>query len=101
MLNFYLKFKDALLNNSGVFGNSCSPAVLSPCIRPCWPPRSPVGHKVSHSNSSTPIYVAAARWLDDVGLPQYKDSFLEARVDGRVLNFLTVEDLFSLKVEHL
>ena len=48
------------------------------------------------------------RWLDDVGLPQYKDSFLEARstplptncprVDGRVLNFLTLDDLFQLKV---
>lgn len=38
------------------------------------------------------------RWLDDVGLPQYKDSFLEARVDGRVLNYLTVDDLFHLKV---
>ena len=38
------------------------------------------------------------RWLDDVGLPQYKDAFLEARVDGRVLNLLTVEDLFQLKV---
>lgn len=41
------------------------------------------------------------RWLDDVGLPQYKDTFLEARVDGRVLNFLTVEDLFNLKVTNL
>ena len=40
------------------------------------------------------------RWLDDVGLPQYKDAFLEARVDGRVLNLLTVEDLFQLKVWH-
>jgi len=38
------------------------------------------------------------RWLDDVGLPQYKDAFLEARVDGRVLNFLTIDDLFQLKV---
>jgi len=38
------------------------------------------------------------RWLDDVGLPQYKDSFLEARVDGRLLNLLTVDDLFYLKV---
>ena len=28
----------------------------------------------------THVYI---RWLDDVGLPQYKDSFLEARVDGR------------------
>ena len=36
------------------------------------------------------------RWLDDVGLPQYKDTFTEARVDGRVLNLLTVEDLFQV-----
>jgi len=41
------------------------------------------------------------RWLDDVGLPQYKDAFLEARIDGRVLNFLTVDDLFQLKVTNL
>ena len=33
------------------------------------------------------------RWLDDVGLPQYKDRFLEARVDGRVLRLLTIDDL--------
>jgi hypothetical protein len=38
------------------------------------------------------------RWLEDLGLPQYKDAFLEARVDGRVLNFLTTEDLLQLKV---
>ncbi len=38
------------------------------------------------------------RWLDDVGLPQYKDAFLEARVDGRVLNVMTTDDLFLLKV---
>ncbi|XP_076015952.1 liprin-beta-1 isoform X2 [Genypterus blacodes] len=38
------------------------------------------------------------RWLDDIGLPQYKSHFEEARVDGRVLHFLTVEDLLSLKV---
>lgn len=41
------------------------------------------------------------RWLDDVGLPQYKDAFLEARIDGRVLNLLTVDDLFQLKVTNL
>ncbi|XP_037070602.1 liprin-beta-1-like [Pollicipes pollicipes] len=41
------------------------------------------------------------RWLDDVGLPQYKDAFLEARVDGRVLNQLTLEDLQTLKVTNL
>ncbi|GFR70337.1 liprin-beta-1 [Elysia marginata] len=40
------------------------------------------------------------RWLDDIGLPQYKDSFYDARVDGRMLNYLTVEDLFNLRVSN-
>ncbi|XP_077994196.1 liprin-beta-1-like isoform X2 [Glandiceps talaboti] len=43
-------------------------------------------------------YNWVARWLDDVGLPQYKDSFNEARIDGRMLHYLTVDDLFYLKV---
>ena len=43
-------------------------------------------------------YLWVARWLDDIGLPQYKDAFLDARIDGRVLHYLTVEDLFFLKV---
>ncbi|CAH2326053.1 liprin-beta-2 isoform X1 [Pelobates cultripes] len=38
------------------------------------------------------------RWLDDIGLPQYKDQFHESRVDGRVLQYLTVNDLLFLKV---
>ncbi|XP_077401727.1 liprin-beta-1-like isoform X3 [Vanacampus margaritifer] len=38
------------------------------------------------------------RWLDDVGLPQYKTHFDEARVDARMLHYMTVEDLLSLKV---
>ncbi|XP_052799697.1 liprin-beta-1-like isoform X3 [Mya arenaria] len=38
------------------------------------------------------------RWLDDIGLPQYKDSFFEGRVDGRMLHALTVDDLLTLKV---
>ncbi|XP_034433798.1 liprin-beta-1-like isoform X2 [Hippoglossus hippoglossus] len=38
------------------------------------------------------------RWLDDIGLPQYKSHFDEARVDGRMLDHMTVEDLLSLKV---
>jgi hypothetical protein len=37
-------------------------------------------------------------WLDDVGLPQYKDAFAEARVDGRMLHYLTGEDLLALHV---
>ncbi|XP_068442789.1 liprin-beta-1 isoform X2 [Clinocottus analis] len=38
------------------------------------------------------------RWLDDIGLPQYKSHFDEARVDGCMLHYMTVEDLLSLKV---
>ena len=41
------------------------------------------------------------RWLDDIGLPQYKESFLECRVDGRLLNLLTIDDLCYLKVSSL
>ena len=41
------------------------------------------------------------RWLDDVGLPQYKENFLEARVDGRLLNLLTIDDLSYLRVSNL
>uniref|UniRef100_A0A224Z307 Kazrin-A n=1 Tax=Rhipicephalus zambeziensis TaxID=60191 RepID=A0A224Z307_9ACAR len=40
------------------------------------------------------------RWLDDVGLPQYKDAFAEALVDGAMLNALTVDDLLRLKVNN-
>ncbi|KAJ8299008.1 hypothetical protein KUTeg_023068 [Tegillarca granosa] len=40
------------------------------------------------------------RWLDDIGLPQYKDHFYDARVDGRMLQYLTVDDLLSLKVSN-
>lgn len=36
------------------------------------------------------------RWLDDIGLPQYKDAFSEALVDGRMLHNLTVVSLSIL-----
>lgn len=42
-----------------------------------------------------------SQWLDDVGLPQYKELFHEARVDPRVLNVLTWDDLAFLKVTSL
>uniref|UniRef100_A0A674MNJ8 PPFIA binding protein 2 n=1 Tax=Takifugu rubripes TaxID=31033 RepID=A0A674MNJ8_TAKRU len=48
--------------------------------------------------SSELDYIWVARWLDDIGLPQYKDQFHEARVDGRMIQYLTVNDLLSLKV---
>ncbi|XP_040581595.1 liprin-beta-2 [Lepeophtheirus salmonis] len=40
------------------------------------------------------------RWLDDVGLPQYKEIFLECKIDGRVLNMLTIDDLFYMKISN-
>ncbi|XP_034443639.1 liprin-beta-2b isoform X9 [Hippoglossus hippoglossus] len=43
-------------------------------------------------------YIWVTRWLDDIGLPQYKDQFNEGRVDGQMLQFLTVNDLLFLKV---
>ncbi|XP_060741259.1 liprin-beta-2b isoform X8 [Tachysurus vachellii] len=43
-------------------------------------------------------YIWVTRWLDDIGLPQYKDQFHEGRVDGRMLRYLTVNDLLILKV---
>lgn len=46
-------------------------------------------------------YLWVARWLDDIGLPQYKDTFIEARIDGRVLNYLTVEDLLSMGIKSI
>ncbi|RMX44483.1 hypothetical protein pdam_00006070 [Pocillopora damicornis] len=39
-------------------------------------------------------------WLDDIGLPQYKDSFSEGSVDGHMLNYLTYSDLLHLKVHN-
>ncbi|XP_013767866.1 liprin-beta-2b isoform X4 [Pundamilia nyererei] len=43
-------------------------------------------------------YLWVTRWLDDIGLPQYKDQFNEGRVDGQMLQYLTVNDLLFLKV---
>lgn len=38
------------------------------------------------------------RWLEDIGLPQHKDSFTAARMDGRMLHKLTMDDLAHLHV---
>ncbi|XP_054892464.1 liprin-beta-2 isoform X7 [Poeciliopsis prolifica] len=48
--------------------------------------------------SSELDHIWVTRWLDDIGLPQYKDQFHEARVDGRMIQYLTVNDLLTLKV---
>ncbi|KFB38265.1 AGAP010342-PA-like protein [Anopheles sinensis] len=38
------------------------------------------------------------RWLDDIGMPQYKDTFTAARMDGRMLHKLTFDDLATLQM---
>ncbi|XP_067939386.1 liprin-beta-1-like [Watersipora subatra] len=40
------------------------------------------------------------KWLDDIGLPQYKHQFYDARIDGRMLNHLTVDDLLVMKINN-
>ncbi|XDV53063.1 hypothetical protein PO909_021661 [Leuciscus waleckii] len=48
--------------------------------------------------SSELDHIWVTRWLDDIGLPQYKDQFHDGRVDGRMLQYLTVNDLLFMKV---
>uniref|UniRef100_A0A8C7GDS5 PPFIA binding protein 2 n=1 Tax=Oncorhynchus kisutch TaxID=8019 RepID=A0A8C7GDS5_ONCKI len=48
--------------------------------------------------SSELDHIWVTRWLDDIGLPQYKSQFHEGRVDGRMIQYLTVNDLLFLKV---
>ncbi|NWV20434.1 LIPB1 protein, partial [Origma solitaria] len=43
-------------------------------------------------------YHWVTRWLDDIGLPQYKTQFDEGKVDGRMLHYMSVDDLLCLKV---
>uniref|UniRef100_H2YEX8 SAM domain-containing protein n=1 Tax=Ciona savignyi TaxID=51511 RepID=H2YEX8_CIOSA len=45
--------------------------------------------------------VWVARWLDDIGLPQYKGSFQEACMDGRTIHHLTIGDAQKLRVANL
>ncbi|XP_057304461.1 uncharacterized protein LOC130641608 isoform X3 [Hydractinia symbiolongicarpus] len=42
-----------------------------------------------------------ARWLEDLGLPQYKMNFLLHKIDGRVLINMNVDDILQLKVYSL
>ena len=49
-------------------------------------------------NASKLDYLCVAKWLDDIGLPQYKEVFLENRIDGALLHNLTIQDLNRLKI---
>ena len=41
------------------------------------------------------VFYVCLAWLEEVGLPQYKHSFMDARVDGHVLNVLTLVSQFA------
>nr|CAB3265060.1 liprin-beta-1-like [Phallusia mammillata] len=45
--------------------------------------------------------VWVSRWLDDIGLPQYKDQFHESCVDGRLIHHMTVSDAQKLRITNL
>ncbi|XP_066950281.1 filaggrin isoform X11 [Macrobrachium rosenbergii] len=64
-----------------------------------------ISARVTGDQLNTPLarldHAWVLRWLDDVGLPQYKDAFSEARIDGRVLNCLTYDDLAFLRLTNL
>ncbi|XP_069979239.1 uncharacterized protein [Penaeus vannamei] len=64
-----------------------------------------IAARLSGNQLNTPLarldHAWVLRWLDDVGLPQYKDAFSEARIDGRVLNCLTYDDLAFLRFTNL
>ncbi|XP_050731386.1 liprin-beta-1-like isoform X11 [Eriocheir sinensis] len=64
-----------------------------------------ISARMSGDQLNTPLHRLdhswVLRWLDDVGLPQYKDAFSEARIDGRVLNCLTYDDLSFLRLSNL
>ncbi|KAL8219196.1 UNVERIFIED_CONTAM: Liprin-beta-1 [Gekko kuhli] len=43
-------------------------------------------------------YNWVTRWLDDIGLPQYKTQFDEGKVDGRMLHYMTIKFFFMVSV---
>lgn len=43
-------------------------------------------------------YQWVTKWLDDIGLPQYKVVFSESKIDGLMLNILSIDDLIALNI---
>ncbi|KRZ49973.1 Liprin-beta [Trichinella nativa] len=53
---------------------------------------------LSAIESAGTVVKAAERWLDDIGLPQYRESFANYRIDGIMLDELTVDDLLHMHI---
>ncbi|OCT88008.1 hypothetical protein XELAEV_18016636mg [Xenopus laevis] len=50
------------------------------------------------SNYGRLDYRWVTRWLDDIGLPQYKTQFDDAKLDGRMLHYLAVSNISPSEV---
>ena len=55
-----------------------------------------LAYEENFTNYIDPHWVT--KWLDDIGLPQYKDIFHESMIDGRMLHHLTNEDMQALNI---
>lgn len=40
-------------------------------------------------------------WLDDIGIPQYRESMAENMIDGQMLTLLTAQDLIEVGLRNL
>ena len=52
-----------------------------------------------HKQRLKHFFILKKEWLDDIGLPQYKDVFNESKIDGIMLNNLTNEDLQTMNIQ--
>lgn len=54
---------------------------------------------LNHSEPGSELDVMwVCSWLDDIGLPEYKKSFHDNLIDGRMVNLLTIDELMTLGV---
>lgn len=42
------------------------------------------------------LYLEVLLWLDDIGIPQYRESMAENMIDGQMLTMLTAQDLIEV-----
>lgn len=44
------------------------------------------------------FYLQVLLWLDDIGIPQYRESMAENMIDGQMLTLLTAQDLIEVNL---
>ena len=55
--------------------------------------------RLNECRSSTWSEQEVSLWLEDIGLPQYQQLFVENAIDGYELLFLTKTDLIEMEIE--